>query len=156
MSTPSVLKFFADNPRSTAAEADITNAEANALVGQGKLMIAGKRVTGKRGRPPYEFVVAGYDLSNDPAAQEAVNKAKAKVEAHRRFERLSNLVMHAANEFGHGSPQHIDAKLSRYEAFEFGLPELPSKNDYVLAGVIREDDNADLGLLPGEDTGEEE
>lgn len=143
------LLFFEQNPRSTAAEANLTNAEANALVGQGKLMIAGKRQTGRRGRPPYEFVVAGYDLSDDEYAQEAVEAAKAKVAAHRKFERMSGVVMRAANEFGHGSPQHIAAKLDRAEVFGRNLPDLPSKNDYVLAGVIVEQES--LGLLAEEE-----
>lgn len=145
------ISFIAANPRSTAKEAGLTTAEANSLVGQGKLMQAGQRQTGKKGRPPTEYVVAGYDLSDDPQAQVAVQAAQDRVSDHRRWERLSGVIMRAADEFGTNSPQHIDAKLARTEAFELtGLPPLPSSNDYVLAGVIVEE--ADLpALLPEEE-----
>lgn len=143
------ITFFEQNPRATAKEAGLTTAEANSLVGQGKLMQAGYRQTGRRGRPPIEYVVVGYDLSNDTQAQEAVERAKQRVANHRRFERMSGAVMRAANEFGHGSPQHIAAKLDRAEVFGRELPELPSKNDYVLAGVIVEQES--LGLLAEEE-----
>lgn len=148
------IDFIAANPRSTAKEAGLTNAEANALVGQGKLMQAGQRQTGKKGRPPTEYVVAGYDLTDDPQAQVAVEAAQARVSDHRRWERLSGAIMRTADEFGTNSPQHIDAKLARTEAFELvGIPPLPSKNDYVLAGVIVEDEPLPA-LLPGEEDGE--
>jgi hypothetical protein len=63
--------------------------------------------------------------------------------------RLSGNVMRAANEFGHGSEQHVAAKLDRAEVFGRELPPLPSKNDYVLAGVIVEHEA--LGLLEDEE-----
>jgi hypothetical protein len=137
MST-NAIKFIEANPRSTAKEAGLTTAEANALVGQGKLVQAGHRKTGKKGRPPVEYVVVGYDFTDDPQAAVAVEKAQERVRAHRAYERLSNAIMRAANEHGHGSEQHIDAKALRAETF-LVLPELPSKNDYVLAGVIEAD-----------------
>jgi hypothetical protein len=135
MSINTAIEYIKANPRATAKEAGLSNAEVNALVGQGKLMQAGKRMTGKKGKPPYEY-------------------ARERVNAHRLYERMSNAIMRAANEFGHGSEQHVDAKLLRLESFTV-LPSLPSKNDYVLAGVIAED--TDLpALLPGEDAGEDD
>lgn len=150
MST-TAIEFFRANPRATAKEAGLTTAEANALVGAGKLLQAGKRQTGKKGRPPIEYVTVDYDLTDDPQAQEAVREAQARVDNHRRWERLSGNVVRAANEFGDGSPEHIDAKLTRREAFELiGIPPLPGPNDWVLAGVSVEDEG-ELGLLPGEE-----
>jgi hypothetical protein len=143
------IEFIRANPRSTAKEAGLTIAEANSLVGQGKLLQAGKRVTGQKGRPPTEFVTPDYDVSDDALAQEAVEAARKRVNDHRRFERLSGNVMRAANEFGHGSEQHVAAKLDRAEVFGRELPPLPSKNDYVLAGVIVEHEA--LGLLEDEE-----
>jgi hypothetical protein len=148
MST-TAIDFIRANPRSTAKEAGLTIAEANSLVGQGRLLQAGSRVTGKRGRPPMEFVTPDYDVSDDALVQEAVDRAIHRVAEHRRFERMSGNIVRAANEFGHGSPQHTEAKLTRSEAFELGLPDLPTKNDYVLAGVIVEHEA--LGLLPDEE-----
>jgi hypothetical protein len=138
MNSAAALKHFEDNPRATAKEAGITNAEANELVGMGRIIEVGKRITGKRGRPPAEYVVAGTVINDDAYVQEQVEKAKARVEAHRHYERLSNAIMRAANEHGHGSDQHVEAKLLRSETF-LVLPDLPSKNDYVLAGIIEVD-----------------
>jgi hypothetical protein len=138
MNSAAALKHFEDNPRATAKEAGITNAEANELVGMGRIIEVGKRITGKRGRPPAEYVVAGTVINDDAYVQEQVEKAKTRVEAHRHYERLSNAIMRAANEHGHGSDQHVEAKLLRSETF-LVLPDLPSKNDYVLAGIIEVD-----------------
>lgn len=145
------LKFIAENPRATAKEAGITNGEANALVGQGKLVAVGNRVTGQRGRPPMEYVIAGTEVTGDEYVQEQVAKATERVRRNRHFERLSSAIMRAANEHGHGSPQHIEAKANRQDAYPVGmLPDVPSKNDYVLAGEIVED--APLpALLPEEE-----
>jgi hypothetical protein len=123
-------------------------------VGQGKLMQAGPRVTGKRGRPPMEFVTPDYDVSDDTLVQEAQEAAKRRVNDHRRFERFSGAIVRAANEHGHNSPEHLEAKALRAEAFPrtlfpAGCPDLPSKNDYVLAGVLVEHEA--LGLLPDEE-----
>ena len=137
MSTKAI-NFIAENPRSTAKEAGLTTAEAVALVGRGLLLQAGHRKTGKKGRPPVEYVVPGYDLSNDPEAQKAVEAAKDRVQMHRHWERLSNAIMRAANEFGNGSSAHLEAKANRAETF-IAPPPLPSTNDYVLAGVIEEE-----------------
>src|SRR4051812_20311138 len=115
MSINTAIEYIKANPRATAKEAGLSNAEVNALVGQGKLMQAGKRMTGKKGKPPYEYVVAGYDFADDPQAAEAVEAARERVNAHRLYERMSNAIMRAANEFGHGSEQHVDAKLLRLE-----------------------------------------
>lgn len=127
------IKFIADNPRATCKEAGITNAEANALVGRGLLVAVGKRVTGKRGKPPTEYVVPGAEGDSADYVSQQVEAATQRVNDHRRFERLSGAVVRAANQFGHGSEQHTDAKLMRMDAFPT-LPPLPSKNDYVLAG----------------------
>lgn len=140
MNSATAIKFFEVNPRATAKEAGLTTGEANSLVGAGKLMRAGHRKTGKKGRPPVEYVVVGYDLSNDPAAQKAVEAARDRVSAHRTFERLSGAIVRAANEHGHGSEEHIEAKLYRSESF-VTVPPIPSKNDYVLAGVISADES---------------
>jgi hypothetical protein len=133
MNTDAVLNFFAENPRATAKEAGITTADTNVLVGAGKLVAVGNRVTGKRGRPPMEYVVAGTEVEDDGFVQRQVEAARAKLSAHRRYERMSNAIMRAANEFGHGSQEHLDAKALRRESFLI-LPDVPSKNDYILAG----------------------
>lgn len=132
------IAYIEANPRATAKEAGLTTAEANALVGQGKLMQAGTRKTGKKGRPPVEYVIAGYDFTDDPQAAVAVEAAQERVRQHRHFERLSTAIVRAADTHGNGSPEHLDAKLLRMETFPI-LPPLPTKNDYVLAGVITED-----------------
>jgi hypothetical protein len=153
MNVIEAVKFFEENPRATAREAGLTTADANFLVGQGKLMQAGARVTGKRGRPPMEYVVAGTELDDGGFAQQQVERAKRVLRAHRHYERLSNAIMRAANEFGHGSDQHTEAKELRRETF-LVFPPIPSKNDYLLAGeatldeldeplpVIEEDDES--------------
>jgi hypothetical protein len=132
MNSTAALAHFAENPRATAREAGLTNAEANELVGQGRLIPVGNRVTGMRGRPPMEYVVAGTDVDTD-LVQAQVEAARDRLGAHRTWERLSNAIMRAADAYGHGSPEHVEAKLIRTETFAI-LPPLPSKNDYVLAG----------------------
>lgn len=145
MDIAATIKFFEDNPFATIKEAGITKADANALVGSRKIIEVGPRKTGQRGRPPMEYVAASYDLSDDQRVQESVEKAKAKLSAHRRFERLSRAIVDAADEHGHGSSEHIAAVLARKEAFELtGYPDLPAKNDYVLAGEIEDDVEDDV------------
>lgn len=141
-----VIQYFTDNPRCTAREAGISNAEANVLVGQGKIVAVGNRVTGKRGRPPMEYVVSGAEMGHTDEAyvQAQVQAARDRVNDHRNYERLSNAIMRAANEYGHGSEQHVEAKLLRTETFSV-LPPVPSKNDYILAGEyvgMEEDEDA--------------
>lgn len=137
------IQFIEANPRCTAREAGLTNAEANALVGQARIVAVGNRVTGKRGRPPAEYVVAGTVLDNDALAHEQVKAARRRVSDHRLYERLSGAIMRAADESGHGSDEHVEAKLTRTEAFPLELPTLPSKNDYILAGIIAADPTED-------------
>ncbi len=137
MDTNAVIEFFTENPRATAKEAGITNAEAVQLVGTGKLVEVGKRKTGKKGRPPAEYVVFGADLDDSEYVAVQVENAKAKVIAHRRYEALSTAIVRAADEHGSGSNEHIAAKLERWEAFPGALPELPTGTDYVLAGDVR-------------------
>ena len=127
------LEYIAANPRSTAREAGLTNAEANLLVGQGKIMEVGKRITGKKGRPPAEYVIAGTDVSEDAYVQAQVEAARERLRAHRSYERMSTAILRASEDHGHGSREHTEAKQLRAESFPI-LPALPSKNDYVLAG----------------------
>jgi hypothetical protein len=148
MST-TAIKFFEQNPRATAKEAGITSGEANALVGRGLLIQAGKRKTGKKGKPPYEYVTPDYDMSIDPEASANVEAAKQRVRAFRLWERYSGAMMRAHNEYGYGSDEHTEAKLTRREAFPLGPPEQPSPGDYALAGAAV----ADLPLMT---TGEDE
>lgn len=142
MNTTAALKHFEDNPRATAREAGLTNAEANELVGQGRIVAVGNRVTGKRGRPPMEYVVAGAELdhTDDAYVQKQVAEATERVWNNRRYERMWSKVMSAYHDFGYGSEEHTAAKLDLYELFPKGtVPATPSKNDYVLAGELVED-----------------
>ena len=131
------IDFIAANPRSTAKEAGLTNAEANALVGQGKIVAVGNRVTGKRGRPPMEYVVAGAALDDDAMIQAQVAEAQERVRRHKRYEQLWARVLIAYREYGYGSEEHTAAKADLHEVFPPGQhPVTPSKNDYVLAGEV--------------------
>lgn len=147
MNTTAALAHFAENPRATAREAGITNAEANELVGQGRIIAVGARVTGKRGRPPMEYVVFGTEVSDDGFVQKQVAEATERVSTNRRYEALWSKIMRAYHEFGFGSEEHTAAKLDLYEIFPKGtVPVTPSKNDYVLAGVIEGDEDAELDV----------
>lgn len=130
--TTTAIKFIEQNPRSTAKEAGLTNAEANALVGQGKLIVAGDRQTGKKGRPPREYVVPSYDMSEDTVTHVAVETAIQRVKAHKAYERISNDAMRAANAGNHDLVAELRAM--RRETFVVP-PPLPSGADYALAGI---------------------
>lgn len=134
MNSTAAVKFFEANPRATAKEAGITKGEADQLVGAGKILPAGNRKTGKKGRPPVEYVIVGYDLGEDSVAQASVQAAQGRVRIHRHFERLSARMMRAYREFGPLSEEYLEAKAYRTEAFSV-TPPLPTGTDWVLAGV---------------------
>lgn len=135
-SLDTIIAFVRDHPRCTAQEAGVTVARMNELEGAHVVRV-GTRRTGKKGKPPIEWVIIGTEITPDESIKEQAAEAQARIDAFRKYERLSSKMVQAANEHGHNSPEHVDAKLARIEAFELGLPDLPTKNDYVLAGDQR-------------------
>lgn len=139
MSADKIIAALTENPRATAQEVGATIADMKVLQGRGLVIEYGKRTTGRRGRPPIEWVVAGTDVSHDAVVQESVQRAEGIVRAHRLYEKLSRAILAASQEFGYNSPERTEAVLLRKETFTI-LPPLPSKNDYVLAGEMVDDD----------------
>jgi hypothetical protein len=76
-----IVNFIRENPRATAQEAGTTVTVMKALEDMGHVTNAGNRSTGKRGRPPVEWVVAGTEVEDtghkhDPA-EVAANVARS-------------------------------------------------------------------------------
>lgn len=55
----SIIQTLTEKPGSIASELGATTAQMTELERQGKVVRVGKRSTGKRGRPPVEWAVAG-------------------------------------------------------------------------------------------------
>lgn len=70
-----LLKNLKANPGSTAAELGATAAEMKQLEAEGKVVNVGTRRTGKRGKPPAEWAVAGAEANKLKQANEEAKKA---------------------------------------------------------------------------------
>lgn len=75
----SVLAYVTANPRCTAAEAGITVPQMVELENAGLVKRAGNRVTGKKGRPPIEWVLSSVDTGGSENGAHVVVSAIAKV-----------------------------------------------------------------------------
>lgn len=85
--TSQILAFVTEHPRSTAAEAGITVPRMQELENAGLVKRSGKRMTGKKGKPPYEWVAASVevpDFQGAPIVINAITKivTPERVEAH--------------------------------------------------------------------------
>jgi hypothetical protein len=141
-------------PRQTAVELGITIAEAKAMEAEGIIVSFGTRVTGKRGRPPIEWVVAGTEVSD--TQQEAVEAAQHRVALVLNYDRICNRMWRLREAFSGlftgnvaGIPEDAvaeyaalaDEKALIYEATGGKAPQA-STNDFVLAGEYIEPDEA--------------
>ncbi len=55
MTAEQIIEFVAANPRCTAKEVGVPGPRMEALVEAGQLTRVGKRATGQRGKPPFEY-----------------------------------------------------------------------------------------------------
>jgi hypothetical protein len=146
MSTDQILKSLAEKPGQIASELGTTTVEMNKLAAAGKVIALGTRSTGKRGRPPVEWAVAGAGVASDEQDDsKAVQKAQAKRQAWRTFNSLSVAIDNARKLYGTGSEEHQTAMQARRDAFPDGYPQMPSKNDYDLTGGTNT--TAETGVL---------
>jgi hypothetical protein len=146
-----VTTALTENPGQTAAELGMNGVTMNRLVKAGVVEVAAKRRTGDRGRPALVYVLPGQQIDTAAEDQRNVERAKARVEAHRAYERLSRAVVEAHNTYGYGSDEHTAAKLDRYEVFSI-IPDLPTSTDYELAGVVQ----VGTPVTEGDDTDSED
>jgi hypothetical protein len=146
MSTDQILKSLAEKPGQIASELGTTTVEMNKLAAAGKVIALGTRSTGKPGRPPVEWAVAGTAAASEESDDnKAVQKAQAKRQAWRTFNSLSVAIDNARKLYGTGSEEHEAAKQARRDAFPDGYPQMPSKNDYDLTGGTNT--TAETGVL---------
>lgn len=135
-----------ENPRSTAQELGTTTQVMDELAASGHVTRFGNRVTGKRGRPPVEWVVAGTDV--DDTQQEAVAEAEARIELHAHYWRVCNRMWRLRNAYPrllvgetNGVPEDTileymtlaDEKTAIYETTGGIAPEV-RENDYTITG----------------------
>lgn len=117
----------------TAVELGESGVTMNRLVKAGVVYVATTRRSGDRGRPSGVYCLVGQEFDTTADDEAHLYAAQARLDAHRQWERLSNAIMRAANEFGHGSPEHNEAKTLRRETFPI-LPDTPTPNDYEVTG----------------------
>jgi hypothetical protein len=134
-----------ENPRSTAQELGTTTQVMDELAAAGHVTRFGNRVTGKRGRPPVEWVVAGTDVSD--TQQEAVAEAEARIELHAHYWRVCNRMWRLRDAHpalltsGDNVPDEVveeymrlmDEKAAIYEGTGGTAPEV-RENDYTITG----------------------
>lgn len=83
----SIITRLVDNPGATAQELG-SNVPTMALLEQaGRVVRIGYRSTGKRGRPPVEWAIAGADVEIAPRISEAQDAARQRVESFRKWSR---------------------------------------------------------------------
>lgn len=135
-----LLNALRDTPRMTANELGdelgrtITNADMKALLAAGHVVEYGNRVTGKRGRPPIEWVVAGTEVSD--TAAEAVDTAKAAVENYNAWMASSNKLWHLREDGQVDSDAYAEAYCDHYDRWPMGtVPPTPTDNQMLLSGV---------------------
>jgi hypothetical protein len=144
-----IIDRLAAAPRSTAQELGTTTTELDKLVARGLIQRFGTRKTGKRGKPPVEYIVAGADVSDTQA--EAVDEAKAKVAEYFAWDRSSSKLWRMREELGYNAAQESDAYMSAYCAHydrwpQGTVPAIPTQNEMLMAGAA-EADVAEDGTL---------
>lgn len=129
-----LLENLAASPRQTAVELGITIADAKLMEADGLIVNFGTRVTGKRGRPPIEWVVAGTEVSD--TQQEAVTAAEGRVALVRKYDRICNRMWRLREADARDSDEYAllaDEKAAIYEVTGGTAPDC-KPNDYVLVG----------------------
>lgn len=129
-----VIAALTEQPGQTAKELGESPVTMNRLMKAGVVEQVVTRGTGDRGRPSNVYVLYGqeFDTTADEAA--ATQAALVRVTAHRAYERMSRAMVDAHNTYGYGSPEHVEAKLNRKDAFPIP-PEQPSDNDFAVIGA---------------------
>lgn len=139
-----IATFLAANPGSIATEIGVSPVEMGRLEKAGKVIRIGKRTTGSRGRPPVEWALPGTEgVVNDDRVTEAVERAKAKVEAADAYWAISNKLWMLRERMGWKAAQEDEgyiALLVERKALCATFPEgkipQPTVTDLVLAGRI--------------------
>lgn len=141
-----LIENLTANPRQTAVELGITIADAKVLEADGVITNFGTRVTGKRGRPPIEWVVAGAEVSD--TQQEVVQAAEGRVSLVKRYDRICNRMWRLREAGERGSDEYnrlADEKAAIYEVTGGIAPEA-KPNDYALAGEVVADVDTPLDV----------
>lgn len=135
MDTTTIINFLSENPGSIPSEIGTTPVEMSRLEQAGLVVRVGQRKTGKRGRPPVEWAVTGAEVRQDERVAESIVEARKRVESFREYERLSAIIMHAANDHGYHSDERLKAIDARKAAFPTP-PQIPAKGDYAIMGAV--------------------
>jgi hypothetical protein len=142
-----VIAALTARPGQSAKELGETPVTMNRLMNAGVVEKVTVRGTGDRGRPSNIYVLVGQDYDTSADDRAALEAARVRVEATRSYERLWSRTMHAFNEFGYGSPEHLEAKAAIKAAFPTP-PAIPSSNDYTLVNGAT---FTEADMLDGED-----
>lgn len=81
--TETILARLAEAPGSTAVELDTTIVNMKALEANGLVVNIGNRATGKRGRPPVEWAVAGSSAALEDRTEAGVPAEQIEAECAR-------------------------------------------------------------------------
>lgn len=135
-----LLDALRETPRMTPPELSealgrtITNADLKALQARGLVAEYGTRVTGKRGRPPIEWVIAGTVVSD--SAEKAVDAAREAVDNYNDWMASSNKLWHLREDGQGDSDAYAEAYCDHYDRWPMGtVPPTPTDNQMLLAGV---------------------
>lgn len=119
-----IIAALTDAPGATAQELG-TNVPTMALLEQaGRVIRIGSRSTGKRGRPPVEWAIAGADVEIAPRISQAQDEARQRVEAFRKWSRGIAAYDQAVNL---GMDPGVKPK----------MPEVPKDADFKVIGESR-------------------
>lgn len=129
-----VIAALTENPGMTAKELGESGVTMNRLMKAEVVEHATtRRQTSGAGRPAIVYVLAGQEFDTEADERIHIEAATARLSAFRTYEAMSRAVLVAHDEYGYGSPEHVEAKANRKETFPVP-PEIPSTNDYEIAG----------------------
>lgn len=108
--------YIAANPRCTAGEAGTTTVVLRELERLGHIVDAGPRSTGKRGKPPREWVITGTEVGNgsgNPAITNAINVSANRAGSDRcRCDLHDGMSLADLTALGAGCTEHYYNNLS--------------------------------------------
>jgi hypothetical protein len=129
--TDRIIARLTTNPRSTAQECGVTIVKMKALAEQGLIEEFGPRSTGKRGRPPVEWVIAGTKDDHGTPEQAQREDQERRAEEWLSYRRSWDHLWHMREAGLRNSDEYRKAHEAHYERWPMGTvpPVVTMKDD---------------------------
>jgi hypothetical protein len=141
-----IVTALTEKPRQTAIELNVALHTLRALEARGVIEDFGPRGTGKRGKPPREFIISGsrdeHGSPEQARQQDALKRCADFREWRRSFDKLSDMRLRGES----ATEAYAEAREAHYERWPMGtVPPTPNATDLANAGLA--DDEAETDIL---------